>query len=134
VPHIKFIEATEQTKTNWGKFMVMKFDSEWEYKSAMDGGSFLSGRGWTPDHLFVMDMQTGEGAMFPVRKHGLASADLNTKHQIWVCILFEPFLSWLYQQDVSDISKLPSLVDLGSTVTGIYGYRRNRGGKAKTAK
>ena len=127
---VKFIEAVEKTTTNWGKFMIGRFDTEWEYRNALDGRNFLSSRGWGPDHLLVLDMQTGEGAIF--KPGGLASHDLNEKHQIWVCLLFEPFLNWLYKQDLTDLDKLPALVDLGQTPTGLSGYRRNRGGKAKT--
>src|SRR6266702_1985984 len=56
-------------------------------------------------------LRTGEGAFFRVHRQGVASADLD-KHQIWVCPMFEPFLNWLYKQDVSDLDQLPSLVDL----------------------
>lgn len=123
---VKFIEAVEKTRTNWGKFMVAQFDTEWEYKSALDGQNFLSTRGWMPENILVFDMQTGEGAIF--NPNGVATIDLNNKHQIWVCLLYEAFLTWLYKQDLSDISKLPALIDLGETTTGLYGYRRNRGG------
>jgi len=58
-----------------------------------------------------------------VHRQGVASADLN-KHQIWVCPMFEPFLNWLYKQDVSDLDQLPSLVDLGDVPTALFGYRR----------
>jgi hypothetical protein len=81
---VKFIEAVEKTTTNWGKFMIGRFDSEWEYRNALDGRNFLASRGWGPDHLLVLDMQTGEGAIF--KPGGLASHDLNEKHQIWVTI------------------------------------------------
>src|SRR3954466_14511961 len=105
---VKFIEAVENTKFNWGKFMLCRFEQEeWAQRSALDGSGFLRGRGWSPQHLLIIDMQTGEGAIF---KHGgYAPSDLNDKHQIWVCPMFEPFLKWLYKQDVSDLDALPAL-------------------------
>lgn len=122
---IKFIEATENSQFNWGKFMVAKFEqSEWDQASALDKRNLLRARGWTPDHLLVLDIQTGEGAVF--RHGGLASHDLNERHQIWVCPMYEPFLNWLYKQDVTDLTKLPSLVNLGDVPTAMSGYRRKR--------
>lgn len=129
---IKFIEATN-TKAggfNWGKFMVARFEpEEWAYRSAIqDEESFagrpealLSGRGWTPDHILVMDLQTGEGAIF--RPSGLAPSDLH-KHQIWVCPMYEPFLAWLYKQNLSDLDALPACVDIDDPRSSMHGYRR----------
>lgn len=122
----KFIEATNGP-LNWGKFMVGRFDKEWSYKSVVDedGPSLLWGRGWTPEHILVVDLQTGEGAMFMPR--GFAPADLN-KHKIWVCPLFEPFLTWLYVQDLSDLDKLPAHIDLPNAPFDMQGYRRQGAG------
>lgn len=123
-----FVEVTNGER-NWGKFMVGRFDgADWLYKSKVDvhegccadGGSLLAGRGWSPRHLFVMDLQTGEGAMFS--PGGSAKADLN-KHKIWVCPLFEPFLEWLYQQNLS-LHDLPAHVDLPDAPFAWQGYRR----------
>lgn len=120
----KFIEATNEEK-NWGKFMVARFTrEEWSQTSVVNGGSVIAGRGWSPDHILVFDLQTGEGALF--RQGGLAKADLS-KHKIWVCPLFESFLTWLYKQDVSDLEKLPSLVNfsLEEAPFEMAGYRRS---------
>lgn len=38
--------------------------------------------------------------------------------------MFEPFLQWLYLQDLSDLDKLPALVNLGDVPTSMSGYRR----------
>jgi len=40
--------------------------------------------------------------------------------------MFEPFLAWLCQQDLSN---LPGKVNLGKVPTAMHGYRRNRGGE-----
>jgi len=117
----KFIEAEHPGGLgNWGKFMLAKFTpEEWQRQSAVTG-SFLRGRGWDREHLLIFDMQTGEGAMF--RHGGLASADLK-KHAIWVCPLFPYFLEWLYGQDVTDLSKLPSLVEIPHAEFALAGRR-----------
>lgn len=133
---LKFIEATNRVSggSNWGKFGVGRFeDAEWAHPSQirhddflgadMSRTSLLATRGWDRHHVFVLDLQTGEGAMF--RHGGLASSDLNTKHQIWVCPLFEPFLTWLYQQDISDLDALPAIVELEAP-SSMHGYRRQR--------
>jgi hypothetical protein len=119
----KFIEATDGTEFNWGKFAVCRFESEeWQRPSVIDPPrSLLRKIGWDRDQIFVLDLQTCEGANF--RPGGLASADLE-KHRIWVCPMFEPFLVWLYKQDLSNLNALPALVNLGAVPTALFGYRR----------
>lgn len=120
-----FIEANGDGG-NWGKFMVARFTSEWEHNSAIEREArgldipLLKAVGWGTDALLVWDLQTGEGAIF--RPGGLASADLN-KHKIWVCPLFEPFLAWLYRQDLTDIETLPRVIELEHGLE-LSGYRR----------
>lgn len=115
-----FIEVTNGER-NWGKFMVGRFEgADWLYKSAVADDRLLAGRGWSRRHLFVMDLQTGEGAMFC--PGGSARTDL-AKHKIWVCPLFEPFLEWLYQQNLS-LHDLPGHVDLPDVPFAWAGYRR----------
>lgn len=120
----RIIEARNGDAANWGKFLVGRFDDEWSRFSALPGAAsglpLLYRLGWSSDVIFVMDLQTGEGATF--RPGGFAPADLN-KRQIWVCPLYEGFLTWLYQQDLSDLSKLPDLVDLDAPFA-MSGYRR----------
>lgn len=120
-----FIEASHGGGGNWGKFMVTRHTpEEWARPSALpeDGGRpLLAGRGWSPEHLWVMDLQTGEGAMF--RPGGYAKADLD-KHQVWVCPLFEPMLTWLYTQDLTDLEALPSYIELPDAPFDTAGYRR----------
>lgn len=114
---------------NWGKFLVMRPDSEWERETAVpdvdmpeDAPRYpiLRSRGWAPYHIIVYDLETNEGATF--RPGGLASADLN-KHRIWVCPMYEPFLEWLYRQDLLDLDKLPDYVELEAD-SALAGYRR----------
>jgi len=119
----KIIEATNGF--NWGKFLVGRFDEqEWSYRSQVSdsGMPLLREIGWGPGHLWVLDLQTGEGGYFRVSPYGHAHNDLN-KHKIWVCPMFEPFLVWLYQQD-HDLKTLPAVVDLTGAESAFHGYRR----------
>ena len=118
----KFIEATNGPQ-NWGKFAVSRFSAEeWAQRSEIDPPrSLIGGRGWTREHIHVLDLQTGEGAIF--RPGGHAPYDLG-KHRIWVCPLFEPFLTWLYQQDLTDLDALPGHIDLPEAEFSFTGYRR----------
>lgn len=125
------IEATNEEPNgghgmNHGKFLIARFTpEEWQRRCLVDADfgserSLIDRVGWTPEHLLVLDLQTGEGALF--RPHGYARADLH-KHRIWVCPLFEPFLTWLYTQDTKDITLLPERVHLIAG-SDMQGYRR----------
>lgn len=122
---LHIIEA--ESDFNWGKFCIAKFTRyELRRPSFVDVGSpfaSLIGTRWggQHDHLFVLDLQTGEGALF--RHGGNPAADLY-KHQIWVCPLFEPFLTWLYRQDITDLSELPQVIRLPNDTASLHGYRR----------
>ncbi|MGI5292708.1 hypothetical protein ACQEVF_56685 [Nonomuraea polychroma] len=109
---------------NWGKFLVGVPDVEWERRSHVPGNDsgipLLTQLGWGRQHVWVLDLQTGEGAFF--RPGGHAPSDLN-KHKIWVCPMFEPFLVWLYKQDLSNLDKLPTYVELEARFA-FAGYRR----------
>ncbi|MBD0733980.1 hypothetical protein [Streptomyces sp. CBMA29] len=122
----RIIEVTNGpfTPMNWGKFLVQVPVEEWAYRSAVSGssGPLLGEIGWGTNHIIVFDLQTMEGAAF--EPGGVAAADLK-KHRIHVCLLFEPFLEWLYDQvDVRDLDALPDHVHLPDTPMGLYGYRR----------
>ena len=118
-----FIEVTNGPR-NWGKFLLFRFDKEYEYQSAVARGSLLRNVGWSPDNIVVLDLQTGEAARFiPNGKPFCATADLE-KHKIWVCPMYQPFLTWLYSQDVTDLTKLPSHVDIPDAEFALAGYRR----------
>lgn len=124
----KIIEATNGPH-NWGKFMLGRFDEEWERISSVapsDRYPLLRAVGLDNNHLLVLDLQTNEGAIF--RPGGLAAADLE-KHRIWVCPLFEPFLAWLYEQDLSDLDQLPDHVDLPDVPFRWRGHRRSGPGQ-----
>jgi hypothetical protein len=122
----KIIETS--TGFNWGKFLVGRFSvEEWAVNSRIDHFPVIAGRGWSHKHIFVMDLQTGEGAMFipNIAFPEAAKVDLD-KHKIWVCPMFEPFLKWLYAQDLQDLTKLPSLVEftMEEAPPSMTGYRR----------
>jgi hypothetical protein len=105
-----FFEATNGF--NHGKFAVAFFDDEeWERRSALPsvhGGRLLSALGWGRSardlHMWVLDLQTGEGMYVPVE--GSADYQLDGLHQIRVCPLFLPFLRWLYGQDLTRLAEL----------------------------
>ncbi len=121
---LHLIEATSGPR-NWGKFAVGRPDMDaWARYSVVDPTAtrpLLAARGWTLEHLWVLDLQTGEGAYF--RPGGYAPDDLN-KHRIWVCPLFEPFLAWLYTQDTTELDALPEHIDLPHAEFQAAGYRR----------
>lgn len=123
---LKFIEAvTAGSNYNWGKFAVGWHTlDEKAYESHVDEGrSLLRAIGSSPDmDLWVLDLQTGEGVRLTPHPKASAYADLS-KHKVWVCPLFEPFIEWLYRQDLSDVESLPSYVELEAPVANA-GYRR----------
>lgn len=129
----KFIEATNEVNGrpfNYGKFMVARFTSEeWRRRTVIENPHgeaihLLSRCGWESGHVMVFDLQTGEGALF--RPGGYVKADLD-KHKVWVCPLFEPFLAWLYGQDLADLDQLPAHVHLKDAPAAMAGYRRGGG-------
>jgi hypothetical protein len=118
---MRIIEATSNN-FNWGRFCVARFDSEWTVRSSVEESvGVLLGCGADPKHVWVLDLVTREGACF--KPGGLPIADLE-KHRIWVCPLFEPFLEWLYKQDLSDLDTLPAVVELPNAENAMRGYRR----------
>jgi len=127
----KFIEVTNGCK-NYGKFLLMRFDTEWEYRSAAPGcggNPLLKSIGWNPNQIWVLDLQTCEGAAFC--PGGCSKADLE-KHRVWVCPLFEPFLEWLYAELATKLfDDLPAYIDLPDAPFLMSGYRRQ--GKAHAA-
>lgn len=119
----KLVEVTNGPR-NWGKFLLGRFDTEWDYISKVDEGRpLLRAIGWRGQihPLLILDLQTGEGALFSIFKTANAAADLQ-KHRIWVCPMFEPFLVWLYSQP--DPWAIPDYVDLPDAEFQFQGYRR----------
>jgi len=122
-------EATQRRGVgpNHGKFMVATFEEhEWAQRCILDGDqgldrSLVARCGWSRQHVWVMDLQTGEGACF--RHGGFAKADLD-RHKIHVCVLYEAFLAWLYQQSLDTLSEQSALVTLPDVEPAMYGYRR----------
>lgn len=119
--------------------MLIEFDEqEWSLKSNLplppgadallkivhESSPMLRSLGWSPNHIWVLDLQTGEGGHF--YPGGYAPADLN-KHRIWVYPMYEPFLIWLYQQDLSNIEELPRVVEFTEeqAPSALAGYRRD---------
>lgn len=125
------IEATQAVigGPNWGKFGLGRWtDAEWALRSAMPGATWqrlIGGRGWSRQTIWVMDLQTGEAAMF--WPGGNPHSDLQKK-QIWVCPMYEPFLEWLYghvrEHEDEWWDALPALVELPHAQQDLFGYRR----------
>lgn len=116
---------------NWGKFAVGAFgphEYAWRSAIAEDPGQpdllpqrpLLATLGWSKRHILVLDLQTGEGGLF--RHGGHARADLN-RRRIWVCVLFEAFLGWVYEQDLAAIADWPRVIHLDAEFAW-HGYRR----------
>jgi hypothetical protein len=109
---VKFIEANSNN-ANWGKFMVCQYEpQERGYISPIAEDNLLRNCAATREEgVWVMDLATGEGAFFNPSR-GNAKYHLNEKHKILVCILYEAFLIWLYEQDLTDIDLLPAVIDV----------------------
>lgn len=119
---IKFIEA-HNDKKNWAKMAIFRFGAEeFAHVSAIAPEyQLLNVIGWEPRVIWVLDLATREGAAF--KPGGLAKADLE-KHKVWVCPLFQPFLEWLYKQDLTDLEALPSMINLPDAGFEWSGHRR----------
>lgn len=125
----KIIEVTNGP--NWGKFLIGEFDIEWLLRSSLELSEengppldtpLLRQLGWGTQHFLVLDLQTGEG--FMTQPLGSASSDLR-KHAVWVCPMFEPWLTWLYEQPL-DLEALPAVVTFTQEEApfAMQGYRR----------
>lgn len=120
----KIIEVTQAFEGgfNHGKFLIGRFDTELERKD-MGGFPLIAPRwGWggPKDHILLLDIETGEGALF--RPGGYAPADLD-KHRIWVCPMFLATMEVLYKMDLSDLDALPDFLEIESE-PAMSGYRR----------
>lgn len=124
----RIIEATNQA--NWGKFLVGIWDGRERRhqsvisKSRKNPRPLLAQMGMDVENtIFVLDLQTGEGALFT--HGGDLKADLD-KHQILVGPLFQPFVEWLYRQPKETIASLdlPVVAELPSVPFNTQGLRR----------
>lgn len=125
------VEATTGSTGNWGKFLLARFDNEWAHVSSVSPFPSIGGEGWTDEHFFMLDLATGEGAIF--LPGGIASYDLD-KHGIWVCPLFEPTLKRLYKMDLSDgFAHVPAVIRLTfeEAPFSFAGYRRPANARAE---
>lgn len=133
----KIIEATNTNKFNFGKFNVSVYDAEERSRASIinEGFNLLRSIGKHPDDVMVADLQTSEALTFPAYFRNYRGGDPERlagevhyymgKHKIWVCPLYEPFVCWLFEQDLEDIRKLPPMVDtLPEEVSSLFGYRR----------
>lgn len=135
---IKFIEATNPSDRgdagcfNWGKFLLLQLGpEEWTYKSQLPVPTeleefqrkhpLLGLIGYSRANVWVFDLQTRQGAAFV--PCGIAALDL-AQTKIWVCPMYEPFLEWLYRQDLTDITTLPAVVELVNATGSLRGYQR----------
>lgn len=112
------------TLDNWGAFLVAVPDEiEWGWRSrALPAGAPLPEMfGWNSRQAWVMDLRTGEGAIFTMG--GDARADLDA-HRIHVTAQFEAFLEWLYGQDLARLRHLPYMVKVADHSFSIRNHRR----------
>lgn len=121
----RIIEATNGF--NWGKFMLGRFEEEYDHRSPISPDMSPMAR-WDRNNMLVLDLATGEGAIF--RIGGSVEYDLNQKHKIWVCPMYQPFLEWLYKQPHPfDLEALPAVVNVDpeGKLSSLQGYRRTGG-------
>jgi hypothetical protein len=115
--HTKIVEVV--SGMCWCKFLVARFEpEELAHPSQVDMGRTVMGPHHDARSLLVLDIGTGEGAVFT--PGGSPSADLY-KHAIWVSPLFGGFLKWLYALPKVVLADLPDLVELGESFGGERG-------------
>lgn len=133
----KIVEAVGGNNFNWGKFMVLQWEPEdWDHTSIVqheyDGRvrRLLPSIGHNRRDIMVMDLETCEGAIFS--PGGVARSDLR-KRRVWVCVLFEPFLDWLYEFYNThyraegrpfNVLDLPDKVEFPDNPPAFQGHRR----------
>lgn len=122
----KIVEVTQSQASgfNWGKVLVCEFTDEWDVPSVIGAHhSLLAARGWGRNVRLVLDIETGEGALFsfPI---GSAHNDLQ-KRRIWVCPMFEPLMChWQTINWAGDLDELPDVVELPDAPAAMASYRR----------
>lgn len=137
----QIVEATN-ARGVWGRFLVGRIADEWGRVSQVSDTpmSLLAEAGYEATAMLVVDLDTGNGAVFtpPERRGDFTDAqwvnvaritarfDLNTNHQIQVSALFESFLAWLYVLEIqgpSEFDALPDHIELDAPSV-VRGYRR----------
>jgi hypothetical protein len=113
-----------RTHANWGQFMVLVPDGvEWTWHSHITNSMTpaLEEFGWTPGHVIVMDLRTGEAAMYLPGDGEAAKA--MTEHRIFTSPQFKYFLEWLYEQDVAHLYQQPNVIELPDVTHHLSGWR-----------
>lgn len=128
----KFVEAGRPAPNhgNWGKFVVARYTTDELHAPTRfpgcEGQRVVSLRGNGAQHIWVLDLATGEGFRVPVsERHAFSALE---QHQVWVCPLFEPFLEWLLTYIAGHPSDwwdtLPRTVELPDATFEMRGHRR----------
>lgn len=135
---LKFVEAGQAPEGggNWGKFAVARWSTlEMREPTRFPGceGQFITGLTGSPfDHIWLLDIQAGEGALFSINNPIPVDVphQLNEK-QIYICPMFEPFMTWLWEHirshqgtNLDWFDELPRVVVLPEAPFDLYGYRR----------
>ncbi len=123
----RFVEATNGF--NHGKFLLGRYNEPEMAEHCRVGGEFgqysvIRSQGFTRRDIWILDLATGEGAIFPLS--GSGSADVH-KRRIRVCPLYEPFVVWLYDYVAKTPdwwNALPRLVALPDAPSALHGHRR----------
>ncbi len=136
---LKFVEAGHPVDAqtgfggNWGKFAVGRWSNEeLREKTKFPGceGQYITSlRGHGMTHVWLFDLQTGEGARFHTNNPIPVDVRSQLKdHQIWVCPMFEPFMVWLWHHmTVTGLDwweHLPRTIELPDAPFDTAGYRR----------
>ena len=117
----RIIEVEDFPPVFWGSFLVITFDEEWERKVMVSDPetqrfSLLAAHGWTREHLLVVDLGIGRGAMFHTRvdpRSQIAAIDFHFS-PFFLC-----FLDWLWAQDLSDLDALPEHIVLDGPLSDL---------------
>lgn len=125
--HTKIVEVQAEGSGNWGVFKLWQFrEMDINQISAIHPTATVWGalRPPTLRDVVIWDLRTREGAMFDL------SAELVPqlyRHQIHVCVLFEPFLVWLQNFLRTDrFEAIPVVVTLSAAQappTELLGWR-----------
>lgn len=116
--------ASPRTPKNWGSFMVCVPDEiEWAWQSHVSTSLMpaLAEFGWTPEHVIVMDMKTGEAAFF--RPGDREAAEDLTLHRIYRSPQLGLFLTWLYGQDIAHLYQQPAVIEVEDCTFALEGWR-----------